>query len=1550
MPKKNIMKNTLRLRFVRLFVAAICLFSGQWLFAQSIFENNIDFSTATPPSPYTTGQIVDPNITASGISRGPGITGASAQDRYSASNWTTSAAIDLTDYFEFTMTPNALYAINFVSFQYTGKLSGGSANYVFRSSLDGFTSNIGVANETGTTISLSAAAYQNITSAITFRYYVYGVSASTRTYSINDFIFNGTVVSTSTVDWANLQFPNTTTSVDVGTPVTYYARVYEPGVTVGAGQGANISGWIGYSSANSDPASAGWTWIAAAYNAGFADPSNDEYQAVLNLPAGVYYIASRFQLGAGTYKYGGYNAGGGGFWDGTSNISQVLIVNDANTVDWCNLQSPVSGSLVLGGVFNIYGQVYEPSLTPGAGFQGAGITAWLGYSSTNSNPNSGGWTWVPMNFNAFGGGDDNDEYMQDIGSYLTLPGTYYYATRYQLGSGSYRYGGILSSGVNGSFWDGVNYISGVLTVTSPPSQEINLKGLTGGTNSITSGSVTASGLNNTLFASTTVGSFATKDYKIENTGTATLNLTGIPRVSIGGVNPGDFAVTTMPATGTVAPGANTTFIITFTPTAVGTRTAIVSIANNDTNENPYTFLIQGNGNCPAAANILTPASGPAGTEITVAASANNLTGATATFDGTAVSVTPVDATHIKITVPAGAISGDLVTTNSSGCTASNYFPVIQSVIGSCAGGSSASDLFISEVTDATLGGLSYIEIYNGTGNPVNLGDYGIRVFSNGQSTYSSSVDLNNVVLNSGSIYIVALGAASSPDNTNTCTAVTGGNGELANQSSTAPGINFNTGGNDHIALVNISTNTKVDSFGTYLSDNWADALGLSDRGAVFRRKNTATLPSVVYSNSDWVITNWPGTGYSSCGTNDYSDIGSYVFVPAIPPTVTLHPVYSPSCKATSFTVAGTEGVAGNPALAYQWYYAAPNTANWTAVSNGGVYSGATSATLSISNIAGLDGYQFYCQIRENSATCFSASNAVKITEAGTVTWNGSSWSPGAPTIGSIAVINGSYDTNLNGNIDACSLIVNSPATLTIASADYVNIQNDLTVSPGASLQVQDSGSLVMIDDAGVVTNNGTMQVTRTTAPYRKFDYTYWSSPVANAQIGATFTGWRTDYAFDFATVNFEDLLTAATGLAPADGFDDDNNDWHQVTAATVMTAAKGYAIMAPTNVAFSPTAVSTVTFNGAVNNGVFTIPLAQSQDAVTGNDDFNLIGNPYPSALSGDAFLTQNTIVSNQISGALYFWTHNEPISNAAPGPSQYNFVTDDYAMYTLSGGTASGTGSLPPTGKIASGEGFFVDAANGATVATFNNAMRDKAFSNSQFFRSSSQPNGQIDRIWLNFTHANGLFSQQLIAYFPNTTLGFDAGYDGQVNLTQNSVSFYSFIDSDSYRIQARPSFDDNDIVPLGYKVLAAGHYNIAIAQSEGVFADQYANVYLEDKLLNVFHNLKDSSYGFDTEAGTFDKRFQLRYNDAALSNPDFDVAASSVIVTASNGQIKIRSYGGAIASTAVYDIAGRVVYAKAGISAQEFHIDEIIANHQALIVKVTLGNGTVVNRKVIF
>ena len=82
----------------------------------------------------------------------------------------------------------------------------------------------------------------------------------------------------------------------------------------------------------------------------------------------------------------------------------------------------------------------------------------------------------------------------------------------------------------------------------------------------------------------------TRTFTINNTGSEDLNLTGSPyRVVITGSS--DFTVTQQPAS-TVAAGGTTTFEVEFNASSYGTKTATVSIASNDYDENPYDFNIQ----------------------------------------------------------------------------------------------------------------------------------------------------------------------------------------------------------------------------------------------------------------------------------------------------------------------------------------------------------------------------------------------------------------------------------------------------------------------------------------------------------------------------------------------------------------------------------------------------------------------------------------------------------------------------------------------------------------------------------------------------------------------------------------------------------------------------------------------------------------------------------------------------------------------------------------------------------------------------------------------
>ena len=183
-------------------ITFILLFGALYFsYGQAIFLNEITDTDPSADNPYTNGQYVDPNITVSGIGRGIGITRVQTflgTNTYAAYNYWPVFHVD--DYFEFVLTPNPGYEIDFINFIYTGKTIGlydiPPTNISIRSSLDGFTTDIGAPTLTGyNTIDLTETIYQNISSAITFRVYAWGGGAL-GIFGIEDFEFNGSVNST----------------------------------------------------------------------------------------------------------------------------------------------------------------------------------------------------------------------------------------------------------------------------------------------------------------------------------------------------------------------------------------------------------------------------------------------------------------------------------------------------------------------------------------------------------------------------------------------------------------------------------------------------------------------------------------------------------------------------------------------------------------------------------------------------------------------------------------------------------------------------------------------------------------------------------------------------------------------------------------------------------------------------------------------------------------------------------------------------------------------------------------------------------------------------------------------------------------------------------------------------------------------------------------------------------------------------------------------------------------------------------------------------------
>lgn len=270
------------------------------------------------------------------------------------------------------------------------------------------------------------------------------------------------------ISWVNLQYP-AAGNIHTGNDFNVYARIWIDGVTSQTAQDTSIKAWIGFSTTNTNPAT--WTnWIPATYQG--ASGNNDEYSANIGgqiAAEGTYYFASRFRKGNSTYAYGGYSSGNGGFWNGSTNISGVLEVHDIPqpVIGWADLKHPGTGYISTGQTFNVYSQAWIDTIT-GQGSATPGLQAWIGYSSSNTNPNT--WTnWIPAPFSTAVG--NNDEFVANLGAAITANGTYYYASRFKYNTGPYVYGGYSITG--GGFWDGTNNVNGTLTVSNTAPTTIN---------------------------------------------------------------------------------------------------------------------------------------------------------------------------------------------------------------------------------------------------------------------------------------------------------------------------------------------------------------------------------------------------------------------------------------------------------------------------------------------------------------------------------------------------------------------------------------------------------------------------------------------------------------------------------------------------------------------------------------------------------------------------------------------------------------------------------------------------------------------------------------------------------------------------------------------------------------------------------------------------------------------------------------------------------------------------------------------------------------------
>jgi hypothetical protein len=540
------------------------------------------------------------------------------------------------------------------------------------------------------------------------------------------------------------------------------------------------------------------------------------------------------------------------------------------------------------------------------------------------------------------------------------------------------------------------------------------------------------------------------------------------------------------------------------------------------------------------------------------------------------------------------------------------------------------------------------------------------------------------------------------------------------------------------------------------------------------------------------------------------------------------------------------------------------------------------------------------------------------------TWDGSSWSYGLdPTVDDL--VDFQEDYYLSKDVDACSCTISNDAFVMIQNGKTLNLVKGLHVVSG-SLTFADGANLLQASSDNNL-NTGEILYKRKSQPIRKADYVYWSSPVKGQRL------------VDVSPLTESDKYFSYNGT-----------QWIKTPNNSVMTVGKGYIIRGPENFSNAVRAPFATVFAGIPNNGDITGETVEA-------NKFYLVGNPYPSALNADDFITGNSLLE----GTLYFWTHNTPVDL---GGAAYEYAADDYASYNLTGGVrtalAAPSGNNPtqpennnsvPMGQIAAGQSFFVETT-ASGVIVFNNTMRRGGNTNNQFFKPGKEAETtaiQKSRIWLNMTNSGGAFKQLLVGYLGRATNGYDRRYDGDSFNGNKYLDFYSISNESNLAIQGRAlPFINTDIVPLGYRTTIDGEFTIAIESIDGSLTTQA--IYLEDKKTGIIHDLRAGNYTFTTVPGTFTDRFVLRYTNKSLGIDEIENPENNLLISVRDKTIKVTSAVEMLSDVSVFDPLGKLIYNKKKVNATELQINNLQSGNQVLLVKVTLENGNITTRKIIF
>jgi hypothetical protein len=508
--------------------------------------------------------------------------------------------------------------------------------------------------------------------------------------------------------------------------------------------------------------------------------------------------------------------------------------------------------------------------------------------------------------------------------------------------------------------------------------------------------------------------------------------------------------------------------------------------------------------------------------------------------------------------------------------------------------------------------------------------------------------------------------------------------------------------------------------------------------------------------------------------------------------------------------------------------------------------------------------------------------------------------------------------SLNGSAEQTPTIGNiKKLEINNSSVEGVKLQQDLTFSGSLLLtngtldlnsysltvysSVETSG--MILQDQGSV--NGDVRFVRKTP--NKTGYHYLSSPVNSATLS--------DVNDDFTLLSLGGDLTSSP-FPNIYIYDETNPSTHNTDGWTVpqgldypMQPGRGFATYISKN--------TEIDIIGQPNNGPFDVPLSYTfsgedpaDHPMCPPDGWNLVGNPYPSAINWD--LIEKSALFHD---GLYMWNPN------------YN----KYAGYI--NGVATNNGS----NRIAPFQGFFVRTDGENDTLKFRNSQRFLDSTDlTRFFRRTER---EVFKVAIKMGDD---VDEAAIYLSANNVSGYNKDLDAFKMETTSQTSPLLYISDENYAYTIKSVNTDyfsDETVNLSFYAPENQMYQLTKRQFD--WGSNRLTPLIRDKYNGFVIDLNQSDYSFESKKGTFGDRFEIFFQtNTAITTTITTAEQEGLNVYLVDNVLRVKS-NKQFSSLIITDLMGKTIHhcIKPNTSLYEWQVNSDITTG-IYIVQVTSGN----------